>query len=58
MDISLKQRAMKNLLTGASRTFVSCAGSKALSYYTLASSTAMKKLRLNVFTVICPIRIR
>jgi len=38
MDNCLKQRAMKNQVTGASRTFVSCDGSKVLAYYSLASS--------------------
>ncbi|PWC14870.1 GNAT family N-acetyltransferase [Brenneria roseae subsp. americana] len=38
MDNWLKQRAMKNQLTGASRTFVCCDGSKVLAYYSLASS--------------------
>ncbi|WP_254592728.1 GNAT family N-acetyltransferase [Pectobacterium polaris] len=38
MDNWLKQRAMKNQVTGASRTFVSCDGSKVLAYYSLASS--------------------
>ncbi|GBO50525.1 GNAT family N-acetyltransferase [Pectobacterium versatile] len=37
MDNWLKQRAMKNQVTGASRTFVSCDGSKVLAYYSLAS---------------------
>lgn len=39
LDNWLKKRAMKNQLTGASRTFVSCDGSKVLAYYSLASST-------------------
>lgn len=38
MDNWLKQRAMKNQVTGASRTFVSCDDSKVLAYYSLASS--------------------
>jgi GNAT superfamily N-acetyltransferase len=38
MDNWLKQRAMKNQLTGASRTFVCCDDSKVLAYYLLASS--------------------
>lgn len=41
MDNWLKQRAMKNQLTGASRTFVCCDGSKVLAYYSLASSAVM-----------------
>lgn len=39
MDNWLKQRAMKNQVTGASRTFVCCGSdSKVLAYYSLASS--------------------
>ena len=38
MDNWLKLRAMKNQVTGASRTFVSCDDSKVLAYYSLASS--------------------
>ena len=38
MDNWLKQRAMKNQVSGASRTFVGCDGSKVLAYYSLASS--------------------
>ncbi|WOJ30432.1 GNAT family N-acetyltransferase [Citrobacter koseri] len=41
MDNWLKQRAMKNQLTGASRTFVCCDGLKVLAYYSLASSAVM-----------------
>ena len=40
MDNWLKQRAMKNQLTGASRTFVCCdRDAKVLAYYSLASSS-------------------
>ncbi|CRY56772.1 Predicted acetyltransferase [Yersinia intermedia] len=38
MDNWLKQRAMKNQVTGGSRTFVTCDGPKVLAYYSLASS--------------------
>ncbi|MCL2896374.1 GNAT family N-acetyltransferase [Brenneria tiliae] len=38
MDNWLKQRAMKNQLTGSSRTFVCCVGLKVMAYYSLASS--------------------
>ena len=39
MDNWLKQRALKNQVTGASRTFVCCdSDSKVLAYYSLASS--------------------
>ena len=34
----LKRRAMKNQLTGASRTFVVCEGERVVAYYALASS--------------------
>lgn len=37
----LKQRTMKNQLTGASRTFVCCDDSKVKAYYSLASSAVM-----------------
>ncbi|EAS1760695.1 GNAT family N-acetyltransferase [Salmonella enterica] len=40
MDNWLKQRAMKNQVTGASRTFVCCdSDTKVLAYYSLASSS-------------------
>jgi GNAT superfamily N-acetyltransferase len=38
LDTWLKHRAMKNQRTGASRTFVVCAGQRVLAYYVLASS--------------------
>lgn len=38
LDAWLKQRAMKNQLTGASRTFVACEGRRVVAYYALASS--------------------
>lgn len=38
LDRWLKQRALKNQLTGASRTFVVCDGDRVLAYYALASS--------------------
>lgn len=41
MDNWLKQRAMKNQLTGASRTFVCCDDSKVTAYYSMASSAVM-----------------
>ncbi len=41
MDNWLKQRAMKNQLTDASRAFVCCDGAKVLAYYSLASSAVM-----------------
>ena len=41
MDNWLKQRAMKNQLTGASRTFVCCDDAKVMAYYSLAASAVM-----------------
>jgi predicted N-acetyltransferase YhbS len=38
LDLWLKQRAMKNQTTGASRTFVVCDGKRVVAYYALASS--------------------
>lgn len=38
LDRWLKQRALKNQATGASRTFVACDGRRVLAYYALASS--------------------
>ncbi len=38
LDIWLKRRAMKNQITGASRTFVACEGQRVAAYYALASS--------------------
>ena len=54
MDNWLKQRAMKNQVSGASRTFVCCGGdSNVLAYYSLASSavttnTAPGRFRRNM----------
>lgn len=41
MDNWLKQRAMKNQVSGTSRTFVSSDGLKVLAYYSLASSAVI-----------------
>jgi predicted N-acetyltransferase YhbS len=38
LDHWLKQRALKNQATGASRTFVVCDGKRVVAYYALASS--------------------
>jgi GNAT superfamily N-acetyltransferase len=38
LDTWLKRRAMKNQVTGASRTFVACDGRRVAAYYALASS--------------------
>lgn len=38
LDTWLKRRAIKNQVTGASRTFVACEGARVLAYYALASS--------------------
>ena len=53
MDHWLKQRAMKNQVTGASRTFVCCDDAKVMAYYALASSavttnTAPGRFRRNM----------
>lgn len=53
LDYWLKQRALKNQATGASRTFVVCDGSRVLAYYALASSAvaaevATGRLRRNM----------
>lgn len=38
LDYWLKRRALKNQITGVSRTFVVCENSRVLAYYALASS--------------------
>lgn len=38
LDAWLKQRALKNQVSGASRTFVACDGSRVIAYYALAAS--------------------
>jgi predicted N-acetyltransferase YhbS len=53
LDRWLKQRAMKNQATGASRTFVACEGDRVLAYFALASSAvaaevATGRLRRNM----------
>ena len=53
MEHWLKQRAMKNQVTGASRTFVCCDDAKVMAYYSLASSavttnTAPGRFRRNM----------
>lgn len=53
LDHWLKQRALKNQATGASRTFVVCEGKRVLAYYALASSAvatevATGRLRRNM----------
>ena len=37
LDRWLKQRALKNQISGASRTFVACGGNRVVAYYALAS---------------------
>ncbi len=37
LDRWLKQRALKNQISGASRTFVACDGNRVMAYYALAS---------------------
>ncbi len=59
MDNWLKQRAMKNQVTGASRTFVCCGSdSDVLAYYSLASSAVTTNTAPVAFVAICPIRSR
>lgn len=41
MDNWLKQRAMKNQLSGAARTFVCCDDANVMAYYSLASSAVV-----------------
>jgi predicted N-acetyltransferase YhbS len=53
LDHWLKQRALKNQATGASRTFVVCEGNRVVAYYALASSAvaagvATGRLRRNM----------
>lgn len=53
LDHWLKQRALKNQASGASRTFVVCEGSRVVAYYALASSAvatqaATGRLRRNM----------
>lgn len=53
LDHWLKQRALKNQVTGASRTFVLCDGNRVVAYYALASSAvaveaATGRLRRNM----------
>ena len=43
LDIWLKQHALKNQISGASRTFVVCESSRVLAYYALASSAVVVK---------------
>lgn len=44
LDRWLKQRALKNQATGASRTFVVCEDNRVLAYYALASSAVAAEL--------------
>lgn len=44
LDRWLKQRALKNQITGASRTFVVCEDKRVLAYYALASSAVAAEL--------------
>lgn len=41
LEIWLKQRARKNQLEGASRTFVVCAGDEVIGYYALAAGAVL-----------------
>ncbi len=44
LDHWLKQRALKNQITGASRTFVVCDGNRVVAYYALASSAVAMEM--------------
>jgi len=44
LDHWLKQRALKNQVTGASRTFVLCKGNRVVAYYALASSAVAARM--------------
>lgn len=44
LDRWLRQRALKNQVTGASRTFVACEDNRVLAYYALASSAVAAEL--------------
>lgn len=44
LDGWLRQRALKNQVTGASRTFVVCDGDRVLAYYALASSSVVAEV--------------
>ncbi|KYC29396.1 GCN5-related N-acetyltransferase [Sterolibacterium denitrificans] len=44
LDHWLRQRALKNQISGASRTFVVCEDQRVLAYYALASSAVAAKL--------------
>lgn len=53
LDIWLRSRAIQNESTGASRTFVVCAGGRVVGYYSLAAAsvihqTATTKVRRNM----------
>ena len=41
LDVWLKRRALKNQITGASRTFVVCESTSVMAYYALASSAVV-----------------
>ncbi len=41
LDVWLKRRALKNQITGASRTFVICESTSVMAYYALASSAVV-----------------
>jgi predicted N-acetyltransferase YhbS len=43
LDMWLKRRALKNQISGASRTFVVCDSSQVLAYYALTSSAVVVK---------------
>lgn len=44
LDVWLKRRAVKNQVSGASRTFVVCEGQRVMAYYSLASSAVTAEI--------------
>lgn len=44
LDVWLKRHAMKNQVSGASRTFVVCEGPRVMAYYSLASSAVTAEM--------------
>jgi GNAT superfamily N-acetyltransferase len=43
LDEWLKRRALSNEVEGASRTFVACAGSRVVGYYSLAAASVLRE---------------
>lgn len=47
LDTWLKERALKNEMTDASRTYVVCVGNKVIGYYTLATGSVDHKVAIS-----------